>query len=111
MLRDYMAQQPSLSAEMRAVLVDWLVEVQVSETRSGPARRSSTPNPTRVFQENFELFHETLYLAVKVTDHYLSTTPVHREMLQLVGSTAMLIASKFEVRSCPEPAGQLDAAA
>lgn len=51
------------------------------------------------FQENFELFHETLYLAVKMTDHYLSTTPVHREMLQLVGSTAMLIASKFEVRT------------
>lgn len=51
-----------------------------------------------VFQENFELYHETLYLAVKITDHYLSQTPVHREMLQLVGSTAMLIASKFEVR-------------
>lgn len=50
-------------------------------------------------QENFELYHETLYLAVKMTDHYLSKTPVHREMLQLVGSTAMLIASKFEVRT------------
>lgn len=50
-----------------------------------------------VLQENFELYHETLYLAVKITDHYLSKTPVHREMLQLVGSTAMLIASKFEV--------------
>ncbi len=49
-------------------------------------------------QENFELFHETLYLAVKMTDHFLSKTPIHREMLQLVGSTAMLIASKFEVR-------------
>ena len=50
-------------------------------------------------QENFELYHETLYLAVKMTDHYLSKTPVHREMLQLVGSTTMLIASKFEVRT------------
>lgn len=55
------------------------------------------------FQENFELFHETLYLAVKMTDHYLSKTPVDREMLQLVGSTAMLIASKFEVRPHPPP--------
>lgn len=35
-----------------------------------------------------------------MTDHYLSKTPVDREMLQLVGSTAMLIASKFEVRRC-----------
>ncbi|XP_056884092.1 G2/mitotic-specific cyclin-B3 isoform X1 [Takifugu flavidus] len=78
-LADYMHMQPSLNAEMRAILVDWLVEVQ----------------------ENFELFHETLYLAVKMTDHYLSKTPVDREMLQLVGSTAMLIASKFEERSPP----------
>ncbi|XP_035770766.1 G2/mitotic-specific cyclin-B3 isoform X2 [Neolamprologus brichardi] len=73
-LCNYMPTQPSLNSEMRAILIDWLVEVQ----------------------ENFELYHETLYLAVKMTDHYLAKTPVHREMLQLVGSTAMLIASKFE---------------
>ncbi|KAI3376213.1 hypothetical protein L3Q82_016720 [Scortum barcoo] len=78
-LCNYMSKQPSLNPEMRAILIDWLVEVQ----------------------ENFELYHETLYLAVKMTDHYLSKTPVHREMLQLVGSTAMLIASKFEERSPP----------
>ncbi|XP_034425166.1 G2/mitotic-specific cyclin-B3 isoform X2 [Hippoglossus hippoglossus] len=78
-LCNYMPSQPSLNPEMRAILIDWLVEVQ----------------------ENFELYHETLYLAVKMTDHYLSQTPVHREMLQLVGSTAMLIASKFEERSPP----------
>ncbi|XP_041634828.1 G2/mitotic-specific cyclin-B3 [Cheilinus undulatus] len=78
-LFNYMPKQPSLNPEMRAILIDWLVEVQ----------------------ENFELYHETLYLAVKMTDHYLSQTPVHREMLQLVGSTTMLIASKFEERSPP----------
>ncbi|XP_069564008.1 G2/mitotic-specific cyclin-B3 [Brachyistius frenatus] len=77
-LCNYMPKQPSLNPEMRAILIDWLVEVQ----------------------ENFELYHETLYLAVKMTDHFLSKTPVHRELLQLVGSTAMLIASKFEER-CP----------
>lgn len=52
-------------------------------------------------QENFELNHETLYLAVKMTDHFLSITPVARETLQLIGSTTMLIASKFEERSPP----------
>ncbi|XP_068164446.1 G2/mitotic-specific cyclin-B3 [Antennarius striatus] len=78
-LCNYMPIQPNLSPEMRAILIDWLVEVQ----------------------ENFELYHETLYLAVKMTDHYLSKTPIHKEMLQLVGSTAMLIASKFEERSPP----------
>ncbi|XP_015255210.1 PREDICTED: G2/mitotic-specific cyclin-B3 [Cyprinodon variegatus] len=77
-LSNYMHKQPNLSPEMRAILIDWLVEVQ----------------------ENFELCHETLYMAVKMTDHYLSETPIQRQMLQLVGSTTMLIASKFEER-CP----------
>uniref|UniRef100_A0A3Q2QXM0 G2/mitotic-specific cyclin-B2 n=1 Tax=Fundulus heteroclitus TaxID=8078 RepID=A0A3Q2QXM0_FUNHE len=80
-LSNYMPNQPSLNAEMRAILVDWLVEVQ----------------------ENFELFHETLYLAVKMTDHYLSKAKIHKQMLQLVGSTALLIASKFE-ELCPPAA-------
>lgn len=78
-LCDYMPMQPSLNPEMRAILIDWLVEVQ----------------------ENFELYHETLYMSVKMVDHFLAKTPVHREMLQLVGSTAMLIAAKFEERSPP----------
>ncbi|XP_037538740.1 G2/mitotic-specific cyclin-B3 [Nematolebias whitei] len=78
-LSNYMSKQPSLNPEMRAILIDWLVEVQ----------------------ENFELYHETLYMAVKMTDHYLSKTPIQRELLQLVGSTAMLLASKFEERTPP----------
>lgn len=60
---------------MRTILVDWLIEVQ----------------------ENFELFHETLYLGVKLVDLYLARKEVKREYLQLVGATCMLIASKFEV--------------
>jgi cyclin B len=60
---------------MRAILADWLVEVQ----------------------ENFELNHETLYLAVKLVDLYLSKKKVKKEALQLVGATAMFIASKFDV--------------
>uniref|UniRef100_A0A672S2N9 G2/mitotic-specific cyclin-B3-like n=1 Tax=Sinocyclocheilus grahami TaxID=75366 RepID=A0A672S2N9_SINGR len=78
-LQDYMADQPNLNSNMRAILVDWLVEVQ----------------------ENFELNHETLYLAVKMTDHYLAVSQAKRESLQLIGSTAMLIASKFEERAPP----------
>ena len=60
---------------MRTILIDWLVEVQ----------------------ENFELFHETLYIAVRLVDTYLSHREVKREYLQLVGATGMLIAAKFEV--------------
>ncbi|XP_062372519.1 G2/mitotic-specific cyclin-B3 isoform X2 [Sardina pilchardus] len=78
MLDDYLPVQPSITENIRAILVDWMVEVQ----------------------ENFELNHETLYLAVKLTDHYLACAPCGRDLLQLIGSTAMLIAAKFEER-CP----------
>ncbi|XP_017536951.1 G2/mitotic-specific cyclin-B3 isoform X1 [Pygocentrus nattereri] len=78
-LHDYMDRQLNLNQSMRAILVDWLVEVQ----------------------ENFELNHETLYLAVKMTDHYLAVAQASRESLQLIGSTAMLLACKFEERLPP----------
>lgn len=76
--RNYMEQQSELTSDMRAVLVDWLVEVQ----------------------ESFELNHETLYSAVRLVDLYLSHNTVVKENLQLVGTTCMLISSKFEER-CP----------
>ena len=72
-----MHMQKDISPAMRTILVDWLIEVQ----------------------ENFELFHETLYLSVKLVDIYLSRKEVVREYLQLVGATCLLVASKFEVSS------------
>lgn len=75
MMPAYMSSQPDITAAMRTILVDWLIEVQ----------------------ENFELFHETLYLAVRLTDRYLAHKDIKREYLQLVGATSMLIAAKFEV--------------
>ncbi|KAL5004745.1 hypothetical protein ScPMuIL_018201 [Solemya velum] len=75
---DYMSSQPQLTGNMRAILVDWLVEVQ----------------------ENFELNHETLYLAVKLVDTYLSKTPIPKESLQLLGAAALFVSCKFDER-CP----------
>nr|KAG5690971.1 hypothetical protein BaRGS_027290 [Batillaria attramentaria] len=76
----YMGRQPQLSAAMRAILVDWLVEVQ----------------------ENFELNHETLYLAVKLTDTYLANIhSVPRDHLQLIGAAALFLACKFDERVPP----------
>jgi hypothetical protein len=72
---DYMARQKQLTPGMRSILVDWLIEVQ----------------------QNFELYHETLYLTVKITDRFLELEDVAKDRLQLVGATALLIASKFEV--------------
>nr|XP_006822383.1 PREDICTED: G2/mitotic-specific cyclin-B3-like [Saccoglossus kowalevskii] len=74
----YLDNQTDITKNMRAILVDWLVEVQ----------------------ENFELNHETLYLAVKIVDRYLMKKDVGREVLQLVGATALFIACKFDER-CP----------
>jgi cyclin B len=76
---DYLPKQKDLSKQMRAILVDWMVEVQ----------------------ENFELNHETLYQGVKITDLYLDRVHVPRERLQLVGSTALFIACKFDERNPP----------
>lgn len=62
---------------MRALLVDWMVEVQ----------------------ESFELNHETLYLAVKLVDLFLCREMTKKDELQLLGSAALFIASKFDVSS------------
>uniref|UniRef100_A0AAY4BM83 G2/mitotic-specific cyclin-B3 n=1 Tax=Denticeps clupeoides TaxID=299321 RepID=A0AAY4BM83_9TELE len=74
-LHDYMATQPFLNENMRAI---WPFGL-----------------------ENYQLSHETLYLAVKLTDHYLSRMGTNEEFFQLVGCAAMLIASKFEERIPP----------
>lgn len=71
----YMERQPHLSAWMRTLLVDWMVEVQ----------------------ETFELNHETLYLAVKIVDIYLGKVPVIKENLQLLGAASLFMACKFDV--------------
>lgn len=70
-----MSKQLYLTTWMRSLLIDWMVEVQ----------------------ESFELNHETLYLAVKIVDIYLSKAMVTKETLQLLGAAALFISSKFDV--------------
>ena len=78
--RDYMDSQPEISAKMRAILVDWLVQVH----------------------NKFELSQETLYLTINLVDRYLASKITARKELQLVGLGAMLIASKYEEIWAPE---------
>ncbi|XP_024238924.1 cyclin-A2 [Oncorhynchus tshawytscha] len=78
----YMKKQPDITYSMRAILVDWLVEVG----------------------EEYKLQNETLYLAVNYIDRFLSSMSVLRGKLQLVGTAAMLLASKFEEIYPPEVA-------
>ena len=76
---DYLSTQPEITEMIRAILVDWLVEVQ----------------------ESFELNHETLYTAVKLMDIFMSRQRVSKDQLQLVGATAALIACKTDERIPP----------
>ena len=73
-LSTYMSSQDEINERMRAILVDWIIEVQ----------------------HRLKLMPETLYLTVYVIDQYLSMENVPRKELQLVGISAMLIACKYE---------------
>lgn len=66
--------QTDLKWKMRQILVDWLIEVH----------------------GKFRLLPETLYLAINILDRFLSLRVVSLVKLQLVGVTAMFIASKYE---------------
>ncbi|RZC34287.1 Cyclin N domain containing protein [Asbolus verrucosus] len=69
------------SPKMRAILVNWLVQVH----------------------SNFKLCLETLYLCVSITDRYLQENKhIGRETLQLVGTSAMMVACKYEEMFLPE---------
>jgi hypothetical protein len=71
---DIFAKQQSVRPKMRAVLVDWLVEVH----------------------QRFELETQTLFLTVNYIDRYLAQAPVKSQRFQLIGVAALLIASKYE---------------
>jgi len=77
---DYIQDQPQINAKMRAILNDWLYEVH----------------------KKYCLRRETLFLAINITDRYLSQAWVSRNQLQLVGVTALNIAAKFEEIELPE---------
>ncbi|KAK8728392.1 hypothetical protein OTU49_009267 [Cherax quadricarinatus] len=70
-----------VTGKMRAILIDWLVQVHL----------------------RFMLLQETLYLTVAIIDRYLQRErTVSRSKLQLVGVTAMFIASKYEEMYSPD---------
>lgn len=72
--------QTDMNASMRAILVDWLVEVC----------------------QEYRLVSDTLFLAVSYLDRYLSLVPVSRSRLQLVGVTCLLLAAKYEEIYAPQ---------
>ncbi|EGI70529.1 G2/mitotic-specific cyclin-B [Acromyrmex echinatior] len=78
--KGYLAGQ-EITPKMRCVLVDWLVEVH----------------------QQFRLMQETLYLTIAIIDRFLQLfRSIDRKKLQLVGVTAMFIASKYEEMYSPD---------
>jgi hypothetical protein len=77
---EYMDGQPDINERMRAILIDWLIEVHYK----------------------FKLLPQTMYLCVTTLDRFLERKEVSRKRLQLVGCTAMLVASKYEEIYAPE---------
>ncbi|KAJ3727928.1 cyclin-like protein [Lentinula raphanica] len=71
---DYMDSQTELTWEMRATLIDWLLQVHL----------------------RYHMLPETLWIAINILDRFLSQRTVSVVKLQLVGITAIFIAAKYE---------------
>jgi hypothetical protein len=69
-----MSSQDDINEKMRAILIDWLVDVNVK----------------------FKLVPECLYMTVNLIDRFLTIKQVTRQKLQLVGVASLLIACKYE---------------
>ena len=70
----YMNMQNDINEQMRAILIDWLIEVHY----------------------RFRLKSETLFQTVWIIDTYLSLFPIIRAKLQLLGIASLLISCKSQ---------------
>lgn len=81
-LKDYMSVQKSLNNRMRLIVIDWLFEVE----------------------QEYNLDDRTMFLAVSYLDRFLSQVHLRRDQLQLVGTTCLYLASKFQEIDPPSAA-------
>jgi hypothetical protein len=71
---EQMAMKQPMLTDMRRIVVEWLCEVH----------------------QKFKLCQETLFIAVGIIDRVMCSTDLPSEELQLLGSTALWVASKYE---------------
>ena len=69
-----MSNQSDINYRMRAILIDWLIDVHLK----------------------YKLVPQTMYIAVNLIDRYLDKNSTNRAKLQLVGITAIFISYKYE---------------
>jgi cyclin B len=77
---NYMAKQKDINHRMRAILIDWLIDVHLK----------------------YKMVPQTMYISVNLIDRYLSNNETSRAKLQLVGVASMFISSKYEEIYPPE---------
>lgn len=70
----YMDKQSEINDRMRAILIDWIIEVHF----------------------HFNLKQETLFMAVFIIDSFLSAHFISKSRFQLLGITSLLIACKSQ---------------
>lgn len=75
-----MDNQTEINERMRAILVDWLIEVHLK----------------------FKLKRETLFICINIFDRYISNIYALKSTLQLQGVACLMIACKFEEIYQPE---------
>ena len=68
----YFQTQPEINEKMRAILIDWLIDVN----------------------NKFNFTEETLHITINIIDTYLSLKKIKRCNLQLLGVTALFISCK-----------------
>ena len=70
----YMESQPEINAQMRSILIDWIIDVHL----------------------RFKFRPSTLFCTVRIIDAYLFLQPIQRCNFQLLGIASLLIACKHE---------------
>ena len=78
---NFMKFQKEVNSRMRAIIVNWMIEVH----------------------DRFKLLRDTLFLSVIIFDRYMSLiNNIDKNKLQLIGVTSLLIACKYEEIFSPE---------
>jgi len=69
-----MKRQKEINENVRAILVDWIMNIHAK----------------------FKLLPETLFLTINLFDRYLSKIQIEKNDIQLAGIAALMIATKYE---------------
>ena len=76
----YMKNQKEINDKMRSILVDWIIDVHFK----------------------FGFTDETLFMTISIIDRYLTISQITRTNFQLLGITALMIATKHEEIDLPK---------